>query len=252
MGRAPIIPRAAHHVGAHWRALSEIRGTGERFVPALTEPLPPAARRWINHAVAEGTPMAAAARLEMSGQIRLGSWRPFTAVQLLAPTSGFVWAATTRIGPVSVSGYDRFTDGCGEMRWRIGGIIPVMSADGPDVSDSAAGRLAGESIFVPTSFPLARWRGDEFVAAATWTVAGRKETVRLDVAEDGALCGVRMLRWGNPDNHEFGRYPFIVAVEAEHRFGGMTIASRIRASWDTGTGTDGEFFRAEITSADFF
>ncbi len=87
MGRAPIIPRAAHHVGAHWRALSEIRGTGERFVPALTEPLPPAARRWINHAVAEGTPMAAAARLEMSGQIRLGSWRPFTAVQLLAPTS---------------------------------------------------------------------------------------------------------------------------------------------------------------------
>lgn len=161
MGRAPIIPRAAHQVGAHWRALSEIRGTGDRFVPALTEPLPPAARRWINHAVAEGTPMAAAARLEMSGQIRLGSWRPFTAVQLLAPTSGFVWAATTRIGPVSVSGYDRFTDGCGEMRWRIGGIIPVMSADGPDVSDSAAGRLAGESIFVPTSFPLARWRGDE-------------------------------------------------------------------------------------------
>lgn len=103
MGRAPIIPRAAHQVGAHWRALSEIRGTGDRFVPALTEPLPPAARRWINHAVAEGTPMAAAARLEMSGQIRLGSWRPFTAVQLLAPTSGFVWAATTRIGPVSVS-----------------------------------------------------------------------------------------------------------------------------------------------------
>ncbi|MGU3583989.1 DUF6920 family protein [Rhodococcus sp. C26F] len=252
MGRAPAVPRAAHHVGAHWRALSEVRGSSERFVPAMTESLPPAARRWINHAVAEGTPMAAAARLEMSGQIRLGSWRPFTAVQLLAPTTGFVWAATAWIGPVPVSGYDRFTDGSGEMRWRLAGLVPLMSAEGPDVSDSAGGRLAGESIFVPTSFPLARWRGDEFVASATWTVEGREETVRLDVADDGALRGVRMLRWGNPDNHEFGRYPFIVAVEAERRFGGITIASRIRASWDTGTGADREFFRAEITTADFF
>ncbi|MBS9372091.1 DUF6544 family protein [Rhodococcus sp. B50] len=233
------------------RTLSEVRGSSEPFSPALIESLPPAARRWITHAVAGGTPMAAAVRLEMSGQIRLGSWRPFTAVQLLAPATGFIWAATTRIGPVPISGYDRFTAGTGEMRWRLGEFIPMVSATGRDVSDSAIGRLAGESIFVPTTFPLARWRGDEILASATWTVAGREETVRLDIAEDGALRGLRMLRWGNPDGHGFGRYPFIVTVEAERRFGGMTIASRIGARWDTGTGSDGEFFRPEIIGAHF-
>ncbi|SUE14064.1 Uncharacterised protein [Rhodococcus gordoniae] len=251
MGRARTVPLAARHVGAHWRTLSEVRGSTAPFSPALTESLPPTVRRWIDHAVADGTPMAAAVRLEMSGQIRLGSWRPFTAVQLLAPATGFIWAATTRIGPVPVSGYDRFTAGVGEMRWRIGGFIPMMSATGRDVSDSAAGRLAGESIFVPTAFPLARWSGDELLASAAWTVAGRQETVRLDIAEDGALRGLRMLRWGDPEGQGFGRYPFIVTVEAERRFGGMTIASRIGARWDTGTGSDGEFFRAEITGAHF-
>mgnify|MGYP007051656847 CR=1 FL=1 len=195
--------------------------------------------------------MAAAARLEMCGQIRLGAWRPFTAVQLLAPGRGFIWAATTRIGRFPVSGYDRFTTGSGEMRWLIGGLVPVVSSTGRDVSESAAGRLAGESIFVPTTFPYARWDGDEFTAAARWTVAGREETVCLDIAEDGALLGLRMLRWGNPGGRGFGRYPFVVTVAAERTFAGMTIASQIRASWDDGSGGGGEFFRAEITAARF-
>lgn len=109
MPPSPLVPRAARPVREQWRALAEERGSGERFAPALAERLPRAARRWITHAVAEGTPLARSVRLDMSGQIRLGSWRQFSAVQLLVPATGFIWAATTRIGPVPVSGYDRFT-----------------------------------------------------------------------------------------------------------------------------------------------
>ncbi|MEE2030908.1 DUF6544 family protein [Rhodococcus chondri] len=245
------VPRSARHIAEHWHALAEVQGSGQRFVPALTENLPHAARRWITHAVAINTPLARSVRLDMSGQIRLGSWRPFTAVQLLVPATGFIWAATAKIGPVPVSGYDRFTAGSGEMRWRVGGIVPVMSAHGRDVSDSAAGRLAGESTFVPTAFPLARWTGDENVASATWTVGGREDTVHLDIAENGALRRLWMQRWGNPGGGAFARYPFTVTVDAERTFGGITIASRIRAEWDTGDGSGGEFFRAEITDAHF-
>ncbi|WP_407445705.1 DUF6544 family protein [Rhodococcus sp. (in: high G+C Gram-positive bacteria)] len=124
---SPLVLRA-RPVGDQWRTLAEERGSGERFAPALAEHLPLAARRWSTYAVAAGTPLAGSVRLDMSGQIRLGSWRPFTAVQLLVPATGFTWAATTRIGPVPVSGYDRFTAGTGEMRWRTVGIIPVVSA----------------------------------------------------------------------------------------------------------------------------
>jgi hypothetical protein len=54
----------------------------------------------------------------MRGHIRLGGWRPFTAQQVLAP-SGFVWAATARVAGLPVTGFDRYSSGTGQMRWRL-------------------------------------------------------------------------------------------------------------------------------------
>ena len=45
--------------------------------------------------------------------------------------------------------------------------------------------------------------------------------------------------------------PVTVTVEAERTFGGMTIASRIRAGWNTGNGPDSDFFHADITDVCF-
>ncbi|MFD3812855.1 DUF6544 family protein [Rhodococcus sp. NPDC058639] len=181
---SPLVLRAARPVGDQWRTLAEERGSGERFAPALAEHLPLAARRWSTCAVAAGTPLARSVRLDMSGQIRLGSWRPFTAVQLLVPATGFIWAdnedrARTGIGLRPVHRRNR-RDAPANGRNHSGGVC-----HGRDVGDSAAGRLAGQSIFVPTAFPLARW-----------------------------------------------------AVDAERSFDGITIASRIRAEWGTGDGSD--------------
>ncbi len=36
------------------------------------------------------------------------------------------------------------------MRWKLFGIVPVMRADGPDVSRSAKGRLELESLWLPS------------------------------------------------------------------------------------------------------
>ncbi|WP_241384000.1 DUF6544 family protein [Rhodococcus sp. CH91] len=250
MSHSSSVPRSARDIGEQWRVLTEIHGSG-RFAPACLDEMPAAARRWLTHAVAANTPLARSARLTMSGQIRIGSWRPFTADQILVPATGFIWAATAKVGPLAISGYDALTSEGGRMRWRLGGIVPVMSARGREIGDSAAGRLAGESVFVPTAFPLARWSGEDDVATATWTVAGREDRVHLDLATDGTLRRVRMHRWGAPAGHDAARYPFTVNVEAERTFDGLTIASRIRAAWDTGDASDGEFFRAEITGAHF-
>jgi Family of unknown function (DUF6920) len=189
----------------------------------------------------------------MRGHIRLGAWRPFTATQVLAPGIGFIWAATTKLAGVPVLGYDKYYNGAGEMRWRLGGLVPVMSARDVDVSTSAAGRLAAESVLVPTCFADAQWSSDDAGVHATWRIGDHRETVDLDIADTGRLRGVIMSRWGNPGGNGFGRYPFGVSLESERTFGGITVATEIRAGWwwHTDKQIDGEFFRATITHATF-
>lgn len=225
------------------------------FEPGLVAHLPEAARRWLCHAIAEGTPMWRTAKLEMHGFIRLGRWRYFAAEQTITPPDRFLWTARTRMAGLPVRGYDSYADGRGEMHWRLLGALPLHSGEGPDVTRSAAGRLAGEAVLVPTAFASARWDGcpDPDRVRATWTVGGHEVQVQLHIGHHGELLQLSMLRWGNPDGRHFGAYPFGVAVEQERRFDGVTIPSRFRASWwwDTDRQARGEFFRAQVTAARF-
>ena len=224
------------------------------FEPGMVAGLPESTRRWLTHAIRAGTPLARSVELRMHGQIRLGTWRPFTATQVLAPPEGFIWAATARVFGLPVSGYDRFSSGTGQMRWRLLGLVPVLTAVGPDVTASAAGRLVAEGTLVPTTFDAATWTSagpDQ--ATATWQVGPHQESVDLHVGEQGQLREVLIQRWGNPNRSPYGRYPFGVTVEAENTFDGITIPSEFRAGWWWGTDRqdEGEFFRARITDAVF-
>lgn len=219
----------------------------------MLDELPEVARRLLGHALTPGVPLSPSAELTMRGQIRLGSWRRFTARQVLAPGEGFVWAATTSVAGLPVTGFDRYA-GEGEMRWRLLALVPVVRAHGPDITRSAAGRLACEGVMCPTAFRRCRWQaaGDDRVTA-TWDIDGREEVVELGVASDGRLREARMQRWGNPDGAPFGTYPFGVEVLEEATFGGIRLPARIRAGWWFGTDreAEGEFFRATITDAAF-
>jgi hypothetical protein len=73
----------------------------------------------------------------MQGRIKLGSWRPFHARQVLAPTAGYVGAASTRFHGLPVVGYDRYIR-TGEMRWLLCGMLPVVRETGAEVTLSAA------------------------------------------------------------------------------------------------------------------
>jgi hypothetical protein len=249
------VPRAAWSVRREWDRLGRPTGDPEPFDAAMVADLPEPARRWLTHAIAPGTPLWQSVELDMRGQIRLGAWRAFTARQVLAPPQGFIWAANARLFGLPVVGFDRLSSGSGQMRWRLGGLVPVMSADGPDVTRSAAGRLAGEMALLPTTFPAATWTSgsDGDRVAVTWRIAEQDESAELHIGPDGALLGVIMQRWGNPSGGPYGRYPFGVAIEAERTFSGVTLGSQLRAGWWWGTDreSEGEFFRAQITSAMF-
>jgi hypothetical protein len=249
------VPRAARSVRREWDLLSRGTQPPDVFDPSMVADLPEPARRWLTHAIDPRTPLWQTVELSMRGQIRLGAWRPFTARQVLAPPRGFIWAATARLLGIPVVGFDRLSSGSGQMHWRLGGLIPVMSVTGPDVTRSAAGRLVGETALVPTAFRAATWTpgsGADRVVV-TWRIDEQDESAELHIGPDGRLSGVLMQRWGNPDGAPFGRYPFGVAIEAEQSFSGVTIGSVLRAGWWWGADRqpEGEFFRAEITGATF-
>lgn len=252
MTAAPSAP-AKLTVGAAetWTTLGSVPPSGVFDPSRLDERLPEPTRRWLAHSIAPGTPLSHAASLEMTGEIRLGKWRSFRATQLIAPAQGYVWAASTRFSLFSVTGFDRFCDGAGEMRWRMARVLPFASERGDDVTRSAAGRLATELALLPTAFDVASWESagpSSFVGRML--IDGHLESVTFHVGADGRLSEVRCSRWGNPLGHRYARYPFGVICLKEARFGGITIPTVFTAGWFIGTGrwSEGSFYRARITS----
>ncbi len=214
--------------------------------------LPEPAQQYLKHAIAAGTRLARAVRLRMHGEIKLQRWFPFKAEQVIAWGRGFIWSATVRMYGMPVRGSDRLVDGDGAMRWRLLGLIPVMSASGPDITRSAAGRVAGESMWLPSvlcSDEVSWSAPDPYHLRATFTAHG--ETTELDLSVDGggALTSIKYPRWGNPGDSEFRYVDFGALVEGESTFGSYTIPSRLRAGWYFGSDrfeSKGEFFRATI------
>ena len=219
--------------------------------------LPEPVRRYLGHAIAPGARLANAVRLRMHGEIKLGRWRPFDAEQVISRTRGMIWTARTRLFGLPVGGFDRFVDGHGEMRWKVLGIVPLMSASGPDIARSASGRLAAESMWLPPmlSDPRVAWDTPAHRRIVAHVPCfGYDVAVTLTIGLDGRIEQIAMQRWGNPGGGAFVEGAFGGIVEEERTFDGYTIPSRVRVGWHFGTerfDRDGEFFRGAIDQAAF-
>lgn len=219
----------------------------EAEVAALPEPV----RRYLTAAIAPGTPLAHATRITMRGQLKLGRWLPFRAVELLNPHRGFRWAA--RVAGV-ISGSDGYAGGWGQLDWSLLGLLSVASGTGADISRSAAGRAAGEAFWLPTTLlPRygVRWAvDDDHHLRARFEVDGLPCDLRLTIADDARLTSVALDRWGDPDrtgSWDWHRFGFDVTGYAT--FGGLTVPASGRAGWYHGTDrwAQGEFFRCRVT-----
>jgi hypothetical protein len=222
--------------------------------PTRRADLPPAARRWLDRAVPPGAEGLRSAEQRMHGEILVGRWRPFRARQVLDAGEAFTWAATAGRGPLAIRGADRYAGGEGAMRWAILGI-PVMRASGPDVSRSAAGRLAGETILCPPFAldPRVRWSpgGDGDHARFHVTIGPWEHEVAITVDEGGVLLEVEQPRWGDPEGDGWGMHRFHVACEGGLTQAGVTLPGAFRAGWRGADGEVREFFRATVDAAAF-
>jgi hypothetical protein len=216
--------------------------------------LPSAVARWLADAAQPGTEGFRHAELTMRGEILVGRWRRFRAHQVLDAGRAFTWSATAGRGPLAIRGFDRYAEGTGTMRWRMLGV-PVMRGGGPDVSRSAAGRLAGESVLCPP-FALAddvTWSAgaDDDHATYALAIGPWRHEVTIAVGDDGRLRAADMVRWGAPDGGAYGPHGFHVEFDDALTAMGITIPRRMRAGWRGADGAVREFFRATIDLATF-
>jgi hypothetical protein len=228
------------------------------FDPSGIGDLPEPARRYLEHAIAPDTPLFSTVRLRMHGEIKLKTWLPFEARQVVrGDTMEMFWAATVRQGPVVMSGYDRLIGGQGAMRWRMFGLLPLVRAEGPDVSRSAAGRLAGELCWLPTALASARVAWAEAgpdLALATFTVQGHEQTLTLGLDGAGGLRSVSFPRWGDPGGGPHRIETFGGEVRRERTFSGVTVPTEMSLGWFYGSDRyrdEGEFFRVTVDSAEY-
>jgi hypothetical protein len=218
----------------------------DRDLVGLPEPV----RRYLHRSIAPGSPVVEAAELTMRVRIRIGRWLPFRAHEILDPHRGFVWKA--RVAGV-IRGSDRYVDGAGSMRWRLGGLVPIVRADGPDVSRSGAGRAGAEALWLPTAL-LPRfgvtWSADsDERITASFTVGGEPLQVSFALDPTGGVRSFVFDRWGDPDRTgTWGLHPCGGEVTGYGSFGGLTIPIVGRLGWHYGTDRwpEGEFFRFEI------
>jgi hypothetical protein len=250
-------PRSADEVRAYWRRLAPVSDELKPFDPSQTVALPEPARRWLDHVIAAGAPLARAVALRMHGQLRVKRWLPFEAVQLQAPPHGYLWVARAGRGPLSIRGFDCYSSSAGRLRWRLFGRLPLIDLSGADVDRSAAARVALDAFTVPTSWldPAISWQpgADPDTVTARWPIDGRTLCPQLRIGPDGALLSMSLPRWAAPNGRAWAEYPCGGTVERELSFGGITIPTRLRAGYFFGTPgwRTGEFFRATITDAVF-
>lgn len=228
-----------------------------RFDPAQVAALPEPARRYLQHAIAPGTPLASAVRLRMHGQIKIKRWLAFSAEQVICWSRGFIWQAATRMAALSIRGSDRYVDGYGAMRWKLFGLVPFITAAGPDITRSAAGRVNLECAWLPSVLcgkDVSWSASDGSHIRASFKAHGEMADVSFGIDDAGAVTTLSAPRWGNPGGAEFRYATFGGFAGSEAAFGGYTIPTSFRAGWYFGSEQferEGEFFRATIDSAEY-
>jgi hypothetical protein len=226
------------------------------FTPESFTDRHPLARRYLEWAIAPGTPLATTVRLRMHGTIKLGQkWHRFQGEEVICWQRGMIWRATAWMQGLPIWGADCLVDGVSDMQWKLLGLVPVMQASGADISRSGAGRVQAEAMWLPSVLcdPKVDWaKVDESQVQASFTTLGEPAKLTLTVDEQGAIKREKLDRWGNPEGGDYRYVDFGAIVEATGTFGGYTIPTQLRVGWFFGSDrfeSEGEFFRCVIDQA---
>lgn len=223
----------------------------ERFKADTVDGLPVPGAAYLRHSLAHGVPLARSADVRMSGTLRVGAddWVPFEARQRICAERGFIWESRVGMLPrLGLEGADWLLGDDAGVEHALAGWWPLVARRGADVQRSAAGRLMLELLWLPSAFTPqrgARWaRGD--TDRAVVTPGGSNTPMTLVVADDGQLREASIVRRRVSDNGETSLSAYGVSVEAEERFDGVFVPTRLAVAWGIGTDDRADFLRIQV------
>ncbi|MGB5559411.1 MAG: DUF6544 family protein [Paracoccaceae bacterium] len=230
-----------------------------RFDPAMVAQLPEPARRYLLYTIAPGTPLYTVVRIEMKGQLGLGTksapdYRPMRAWQVLASPHGFVWQVKASI----ISGTDAATPMASWSRFRLLRLIPVARA-GFDENHmrSSFGRLIAEAVFwTPAAFlpgDGVRWEElDRDTARVHVARSGLSQAVDVTVGSDGQPLRVSLARWTNANvDKAYRLQPFGGDLSRFCNFAGFRLPTCVEGGNLFGTDDYFPFFLADVVGISF-
>jgi hypothetical protein len=232
---------------------------GVRFdADALAGQAPPAAVRYLAHAIRPGAFLPRVAHVRFHGRLRLRPDRPwlaFRATETIVVNNSFEFQARAWLGPLPVTAQDRYAAGHGTSQVRLLGLLPIVSKHGADTDEVMRSRLVVESVWLPSAFVPANgahWTQDSDAVRVAVPVHGELVHATLELGPAGELQAMRLDRWSDlTDDQTYGPIPFESRIEGERSFGDLTIPSELHATWWAGTDRAFRFFEAAVDDASF-
>ncbi len=230
--------------------------------PLVTEEmlagLPEPAQRYLRYAGLIGKPMIDTVRVRQACRMRPtpdGISIPLVAEQwYTVEPPGFIWDATVPIAGIPVvRGRDGYLDGKGVMTIKVGSLIPVVDAAGPEMDRASLLRHLSEMPWFPSAFLRERvsWEAIDDATVRVSIVDGDlRATGTLTVDAEGRLVEFRSERHAMV-GRGFELRPWSAPTYAYGEFEGLRLPVRGAAVWTLRDGSTLPYIEVELTEVEY-
>ena len=222
----------------------------EEEIKALPEPV----KKWIRHVGAIGKPKIKMARITQRAEMKMKPdeqhWMSASALQYsMIDTPGFIWTVNAQMNAwLNFKGRDKLVDGKGEMLIKLYGLITIVDASGPKVSEGSLQRYLGEMVWLPSLAisPHIQWNEiNNMTATATMAYQGTTGSGTFYFNEEGDFVKFIAMRYlGNEPDAT--RHEWILQVNDYAVFEGIKVPSKMTATWKLEEG-DWTWLKLEVT-----
>ena len=226
----------------------------EEMLAGLPEPV----RRYLRHAGVVGGPLVDTVRIRQRCRMRMAPGAPsfpLVAEQwYTVDPPGFIWDATVPAeGLPLIRGRDGYLDGRGVMTIRLGSVIPVVDASGPEMDDASLLRHLSEMTWFPSAFlrDNVTWEAiDDAQVRVTLVDGDRRATGVLEIDAEGRLVAFRTERHAMVGKG-FELRPWTAPTHAYGELAGLQLPVRGAAVWTLPDGSELEYITVELTEVEY-